>query len=167
MTKESTKKKPSKSAAKRAAAAVQDVADRLVALPPDVRARLPLGEDLLNLVEAATRMKRGAARRARLTVAKALRSDPERCKRLVALLEADAEATAADRHRFRHVEVLRDGWLASTPSACAAVESIASERQRDELTALRRDYHAALPEHRRKAIYRDVFRRIMALTESS
>jgi len=98
---------PTKTELKRQARAVQDLADRLIAAPAGVVARLDLPDKLSDAIELARRMPGGGALvRQRQFVAKLMRGldlDPVRDA-----LEAAASTARLDAARFRRAERWRD-----------------------------------------------------------
>ena len=99
--------KPSKSARKRDQLALQDLGERLVALPADKLDRIPLNDDLRDAVLAATGMSaRGALRRQRQLIGKLMRHvDPAPIR---AALDAVTRTDRAEKARFKDAERWRD-----------------------------------------------------------
>lgn len=151
--------KPSKSARKREARAVDALAARLVELADDELAAVPLDDELRDLVrETRATRAHGAARRQRLYLAKRLRrvdTTPiaTACERL-------AERPAAVRRRFHAAEDWRDRLLADRGNLAAF--STATGRPQPELDTLLSGVGPAMPERERRRIGRRVFRIVYA-----
>ena len=103
--------RPSKSARKRAAVAVRELADRLVALKPQVLDGLPLDPDVRTAIDAARDINsHGAKRRQKQYIARLLReSDLAPLHAAIAALDS---ADRSERRRLHRTEALRDALLA-------------------------------------------------------
>jgi ribosome-associated protein len=99
--------RPSKSAAKRAAHAAQDLGEALIGLPEGELAALAIPEELAAAVRAARRItSRVALARQRQYIGKLMRSlDPEPLR---AALAARGAVSAREAERFRRVEEWRE-----------------------------------------------------------
>ena len=111
--------RPSKSAAKRAAHAAQDLGEALVGLRDAELDALKLPETLAEAIRAARRINsRGAAARQRQYIGKLMRQvDPEPIR---AALAARSERDARETERFRRIENWRERLL--TEGEAALVE---------------------------------------------
>jgi ribosome-associated protein len=107
---------PTKTELKRQAHAVQDLADRLIAAPPELASRLGLPDKLQDAISLARRIKGGGALvRQRQFVAKQLRGldlDPIR-----SALDAHADKARLEAARFRRAERWRDRLAAGDDGA--------------------------------------------------
>lgn len=126
---------PSKGELRRQALAVQELGDRLIAVPAAVLATMALPEQLREAIEAARRISsHGALLRQRRFVARLLRDlDTAPLQQALAGTDACARAEAS---RFRRAERWRDRLLADGPPAIAALLLTCPGAGRDELTAL-------------------------------
>jgi ribosome-associated protein len=108
--------RPSKSAAKRAAHAAQDLGEALLQLPEAELAALALPETLLEALRAARRINsRGAGVRQRQYIGKLMRQlDPEPIR---AALAARSERDARETERFRRTENWRERLIAEGEAA--------------------------------------------------
>ena len=108
--------RPSKSAAKREALALQDLGEALIGLPDAQLDALPLPEILRDAVLAARRItSRGALVRQRQRIGKLMRKvDAAPIREAIEKLE---EAQRGDARRFKRMEVWRERMLSSPPEA--------------------------------------------------
>ncbi len=150
--------KPSKSAKKRDAQAVQALAGRLLELSDDEVERLPLDDDLRQVLAATRAIRsRSALRRQRLYLAKRLRladTGP-----IIAACGALADRAAAERRLFHQAERWRDRLLGE---GLPALEELAAATGRDNarLRSLLADHRPDAPESERRRIARALFREI-------
>lgn len=152
--------KPSKSAKKREAQAVADLAKRLLAMSDDELADLPLGDELRETLTATRSIRsRSAQKRQRLYLAKKLRQADT--GPIAAACDALDEREAAARHLFHRAEQWRDRLLAEGKPALllffdvtgrdnAALRQLLGARAESQADALRR------------RIGRDIFREVHA-----
>lgn len=156
--------KPSKSALKREAKAVQSLGERLLKLGDAELARMPLDDDVREVV-LATRAQRSnsALRRQRLYLAKVLRGTD--IDALAAAIAGLDQQDGASRRRFHDAERWRDRLLNEGQPALVELETHAGGSS-DTLTALLERLGPALPERETKRIRREVFREIHALLDA-
>jgi ribosome-associated protein len=113
---------PTKTALKRQAHALQDLADRLIEAPEEALAGLELPETLVDALALARRItSHGAKLRQRLYVGKLLRGvDPEPIRAVLESATAEARIAAA---RFKRAERWRDDLVARGPAAIAEFQA--------------------------------------------
>lgn len=153
----SADERPSKSARKREAQAIRELADRLVELPASVLAEACHDEAVLDAVAQAREMtSHGANRRQRQYIARLLRDRD--VAPLRALVAASDNHDEASRQQFRRAEKLRadllSGDAARRDAALARVDDVA----RDELSRLLGNYAAARNPAAEKPIAKKIFR---------
>jgi ribosome-associated protein len=155
--------RPSKSAAKRAAHAAQDLGEALVALRDAELDALKLPEGLAEAIRAARRINsRAAGARQRQYIGKLMRGiDPEPIR---AALAARSARDARETERFRRVENWRERLLAPGEDALAELSRWRPDIDLDEW---RRRVSAARAERGRTgaggAASRELFRALRAL----
>ena len=155
--------KPSKSARKREAQAVDALASRLLAMTDDDLRRLPLDDELRDLVvETRGIRSRSAGRRQRQYLSKRLRQAETR--ELVAACAALERGRGAERRLFHAAERWRDRLLAE-PAALAEFAELTGRRSAvlEALLAARR---AGAPDAERRRLGREVFRAVHAELEA-
>ncbi|MEO1593720.1 MAG: ribosome biogenesis factor YjgA [Pseudomonadota bacterium] len=155
--------RPSKSARKREAQTIRELADRLVALKPDELGRMVDDADVLAAVrEAQDIPSHGAGRRQRQYIAKLLRQiDTAGIES--ALAQAN-EAPAQTKRRFHAAERLRDALLAGNDVDAALAD--AGLDPEPELDSAVRDWRSAQSDAGRKKAAREVFRVVHAALEA-
>jgi len=126
---------PSKTALKRQAQSVQELADRLIAAPDSLVSSLALPEKLAEAIAQAREISRhGAKLRQRLYVAKLMRGvDPAPIR---AALEAQAELARQEAARSRRAERWRDRLIAEGEAAIAEFLGECPAAAVDELRTL-------------------------------
>jgi ribosome-associated protein len=126
---------PTKTALKRQAQAVQDLANRLIDAPADLVTGLDLPDKLADAITLARRIAAGGALvRQKQFVAKLMRGlDPEPIR---SALDARANAARLDAVRFRRAERWRDRLVTDGPKALEAFATEYPETDRDALAAL-------------------------------
>ena len=155
--------RPSKSAAKRAAHAAQDLGGALLRLTDAELAALELPEALLEALQAARRISsRAAAVRQRQYIGKLMRQvDPEPIR---AALAARSERDARETERFRRIENWRERLISEGESA---LEELARWYPEIDVGAWRRRIGAARAERERAggsgAASRELFRALRAM----
>ncbi|MEM8982525.1 MAG: DUF615 domain-containing protein [Pseudomonadota bacterium] len=154
-------KRPSKSAAKREAKAIEALAEWLIELPYELRRALPIDPAIIDAASFAASRSKGAARRERLSVAKRLRGDAAAVAALQAQRDSTQQQTAAERAQFRQVEYLRDQLLdeRNDPTAIVATAGLSETSAREVLGSVA-SYRSAGSERDRKRFARDVFRQV-------
>lgn len=150
--------KPSKSARKREFLALQSLGEKLIGLPEQRLRGMPLGDELLEAILAAGRMKsHGALRRQRQLIGKLMaRVDAE------PIQDAYDALTRTDRHQkavFRDAEQWRDRV---TREGVPALDAFGAKmgRRNAALEDLVRQLDSAAGEARRKTLKRQIFREI-------
>jgi len=145
---------PSKSQVKRELLALQELGARLLALPPGVLARVPLGDEVRAAIEEARRIKAHGARRRQVRyIGKLLRDeDAGAIERAVAGANGEAEA---QKRRLRVLEDWRERLLREGDPALSRLieEYPRADRQHLRLlvrTALREEEQGKPPAAARK-----------------
>ena len=155
--------RPSKSARKRAAHAVQDLGEALLRLPEAELAALELPEALLEAIRAGRRINsRAAGARQRQYIGKLMRQvDPEPIRAALAARSA-RDARAAER--FRRVENWRDRLISEGD---AALQELSHWHPAIDVSEWRQRIEAARAERQRNgtpgAASRELFRALRAL----
>jgi ribosome-associated protein len=155
--------RPSKSAAKRAARAAQDLGEALIGLPDGELAVLGIPEELAAALRAARRItSRAAGARQRQYIGKLMRAlDPEPIR---AALAARGAVSAREAERFRRVEEWRERLIAG---GGAALTELKRAHPGIDAAAWQRRVSAAQTERARGAgavgASRELFRALRAL----
>jgi ribosome-associated protein len=155
--------RPSKSAAKRAAHAAQDLGEALLRLPEAELAAIELPEALREALLAARRISsRAAAVRQRQYIGKLMRQvDPQPIR---AALAARSERAARETERFRRIENWRERLIAEGEAALA---ELARWYPAIDVSAWRKRIGAARAERERGggagAASRELFRALRAM----
>jgi ribosome-associated protein len=149
--------RPSKSARKREAQAIRELADQLVAMPAAALAGVCDDTDILEAVEQARHMTSfGASRRQRQYIARLLRD------RDVEPLRAAVEATACQdesaRQRFRRAEKLRTELLSGDTARREAALARLGEPARNTLAPLLQRHASAPTPASAKPLAKQIFR---------
>ena len=155
---------PTKTELKRQARAVQALADRLVAAPAELVARLALPDKLADAVALARRIPGGGAlERQRQFVAKLMRGlDPGPIQ---AALDAEADSARLEAARFRRAERWRDRLVAGGESEMTEFLAECSA-DRDELARLVAAVRAEQRSGRATGAGRRLFRRVQAALDA-
>lgn len=152
--------KPSKSAKKREAQAVDELAKRLLSLSDDELADLPLGDDLRETLEATRRTRtHSAQRRQRLYLAKRLRQLDT--APIADACDALAEREGGARRLFHSAERWRDRLLAEDEPSLEEFFAV-SGRDNPRLRELLEARRGARADAERRRLGREVFREIHA-----
>ncbi|NLC70954.1 MAG: DUF615 domain-containing protein [Desulfuromonadaceae bacterium] len=163
--KENDPSEPSRSALKRAAKAVEELAEQLAGLPPSQLARLALPEDVaaeLRLVAKAA--GHGARKRQIKHLAGLMRRNEEWTAKLQELLDNSDQVRYEDQKRFHRLESLRDR-LCDPEMFQAAMEEIGGTFpaiDRELLARLAGSVHSS----RDKRAFREIFRLLKNATET-
>ncbi|MEM1263768.1 MAG: DUF615 domain-containing protein [Pseudomonadota bacterium] len=157
----SSEGRASKSAAKREAKAIEELAQWLIDLPIERRRALPIDPALIDHAEFAATRSKGAARRERLSIAKRLRKDVDAVAILDTARAATQQHSASERAQFRQVEQLRDQLLDERNDARALVHDAGFDEATAAAVLSAVDaYRRAGSERDRKRFGRDVFRQV-------
>lgn len=126
---------PSKSQRKREAQAVKTLGERLVALPSDQLARVPLDVSIRACVQDARQLGRGGARKRQIQfLAKLLRStDTDAIERALALIAGQSLESARRLHRL---EAWREGLVNGDQGTTAEVYAHHPSLDRQQLNQL-------------------------------
>lgn len=153
--------KPSKSARKRDAHAVEALGERLLALSDEQLSAVALDDELRSVVLATRKIKaRSALRRQRLFLAKTLRQrDVEPIK---IALQQFADRDNNERRLFHLAERWRDRILQEGKPALQEFED-QHGAQSGQLNKLYSDLRPSLPAALRQRIRRDIFREVRRL----
>jgi ribosome-associated protein len=155
----------SRTARKRIAHAVEDLAMQLVDLPDSQWRKLPIDEDLREEI-ALARNTRGHNSRKRQTrhLAALLRQREEEMEKIHAFLDAIGQQTQQQTEDFHELEMLRDRLCEPATFAAALQEAAALPGvDRDALAGLARSVHTAGD----KRAAREIFRRLRTAREKS
>ena len=158
--------RPSKSAAKRAALAAQELGEALIGLSDAELDALALPEELATAVRAARRItSRAGGARQRQYIGKLMRAlDPEPIR---AALAARGAVSAREAERFRRVEEWRERLIGG---GAAALEELARSHPGIETSEWARRVAAAQAERSRGAgtarASRELFRALRALFDT-
>lgn len=150
--------KPSKSAQKREAKAIEALGERLLSIPAADLATLPLDDELREIVLATRDMRaRSALRRQRLFLARQLRQrDLDALRAALAALDRRGDG---DKRRFHEAERWRDRLLAEGDAALNELQQ-ATGRELPRVAALLAGLRPTLPEAQTRRLQRDIFRAI-------
>lgn len=150
--------KPSKSAKKRAAAALQKLGEKLILLSREQLAAIDLDPELRDAVHEARNINaHGALRRQKQLIGKLMRGmDPSP---LQAALARVAEQERPAKDLFRCAEAWRDRITAEGASALAEF-CAATGRRSDQLEQALKDYGNARSDSARKHTRRRIFRHV-------
>ena len=149
--------RPSKSARKREAQAIRELADRLVAMPAAALASACDDAEVLEAVEQARHMTSfGASRRQRQYIARLLRDRD--VEPLRAAVDATANQGEAARQRFRRAEKLRAELLSGDAERRDAALARLNAPVRSALAPLIERHASAPTPDSAKPIARKIFR---------
>lgn len=146
-----------RSAQKRAAKAIEDLARQLVELPNSMLTQLPLSPDLRRELEAARTTRGHSARRRQLKyLAGCLRRDDESRQLIAARLEQHQAEQVRQQHAFRHLEALRDRLCDPQRSAQALEElrSLLADSELEKIAGLARAAQTTGDKHAAREIFR-------------
>lgn len=155
----------SRTARKKAAHAVEDLAMQLVELPDSQWRKLPVDEELREEI-ALARNTHGHGSRKRQTrhLAALLRQREEDLENIRAFLDAVGQQTHQQTESFHELELLRDRLCAPATFVAALEEATALPGvDREALAGLARSVHAGGD----KRAAREIFRRLRAAREKS
>lgn len=153
----SGEERPSKSARKREAQAIRELADRLVTMPEAALADACDDQDVLEAVAQARRMpSHGANRRQRQYIARLLRDRDINALRAAVEASADQDETA--RQRFRRAETLRADLLSGDAARRDAALARMDATARDALSPLIQRHASAPSPLAAKPLAKKIFR---------
>ncbi len=159
-------RRPSKSAKKRAAKAVEEMARQLVELAEAQWQKLPASDEIREEVEMARQTKGHGARKRQLKhLAGELRRREEQLPDLQDFLEGLSQSQLGEKKAFHHLEELRDRLCDSERSA-AALEEIEKNWPSVDGPALVRLARSA-QENRDRRAFREIFRRLKDASENN
>ena len=151
---------------KRAAQAIGALASQMIEASEAVCKRLPLSEDIRDVLDLARRSTaRGARKRELKHLAGLLRRDEETVDAVRTALNDVGRSSRADRDLFHRIEDLRDA-LCDPDRFAEALETAAAEvpgLDRQAISRLARRVH----ENGDKRSFREIFRRLRVLVEAS
>jgi len=155
-----------RSAKKRAAKAIEELASQLVELDEGAWQKAPLADDLRKVAKEA-RATRNLAARKRQTkyLAGQLRKREDDADALQAYLDGCHEQHYAEQKEFHVLEQWRDELCAkeSFDAALTRLQARLSNAQVEEIARLARAYHASSD----RKVYRDIFRKLRSAMEKS
>lgn len=158
--------KPSRTAIKKAAHAVTELAHKIADLPESTFRRMPISAELRADFELARSLKASGARdRILRHLSAVLREETEQLEQLRAALDGTDQQHRDDSRRFHHLEGLRDRLL-DPEQAAQALTQAAQEFPALDRSALER----ALKLHHKtadKAAFRTVFKLLRDAAEKS
>lgn len=160
---------PSRSAQRRVALDVLELAKKLVELDPGRLAKLPLGEHLLPFIDQARRISSNIARKREIAfLAKQLRrEDEEALHALHDALDTDGEAARLDTARLHRAEDWRERLLGAEGDAALSelLDAFpAADRQR--IRQLMRNALAERKANKPPRAFRELYREIRALLDA-
>lgn len=151
---------------KRAAQAIGALALRMIESSDAVCKRLPLPDDIRDVLDLARRSTaRGARKRELKHLAGLLRRDDETVEAVRTALDDAGRSSRAERDQFQRIEDLRNA-LCDPDRFAEALETAATEvpgLDRQLITRLARRVH----QNADKRAYREIFRRLRVLVEAS
>jgi len=153
-----------RSAAKRAAQAIDELAKALVELPEPQCAKLPLDGELRRELQQARDTKGHGSRKRQLKhFAALLRRDEEAIAAVQAFVEGCNETHQQQTEAFHQLEQLRDRLCdkSTYEAALTEVRQLYPHLDSDRLAGLARSVHAGGD----KKAYREIFRRLRAAAE--
>ena len=159
--------RPSKSARKREASAVQDLGERLIALKESELVALALPEKLLDAIMLAKRItSRGGLARQRQYIGKLMR-DVDAAP-IEAALSASSRIASADAENHKRIEVWRARLLKEGPVALDELMRWCPGADRKSLQALvQKATSERVDPGSREAAARELFRTVRSLFEAS
>lgn len=154
----------SRTARKRAAHAVEDLAMQLVELPDSQWRKLPIDAELREEI-ALARNTQGHGSRKRQTrhLAALLREREEVVENVRDFLDSAGQQTRQQTESFHELELLRDRLCEPTTFATALAEAVVLGADRETLAGLARSVHAGGD----KRAAREIFRRLRTAQEKS
>lgn len=156
---------PSKSALKRQMHALQEMGERLVALPDSQLAKIPIEDDTLaEAIQLARRINaRSGLRRQLQYIGKLMRKiDPAPIVDALAALDGQHQAEAA---RFHQLEQLRDALVEHGDKALGQVFERFPDADRGHLRQLMRNHQQAIKAGKQTGTARALFRYLRELDE--
>ena len=151
---------------KRAAQAIGALAAQMIEASEAVCKRLPLPEDIRDVLDLARRSTaRGARKRELKHLAGLLRRDEETADAVRTVLNSVDQSSRAERDKFHRIEDLRDA-LCDPERFPEALETAAAEvpgLDRQVISRLARRVH----QNGDKRAFREIFRRLRVLVEAS
>ncbi|MEQ8206780.1 MAG: ribosome biogenesis factor YjgA [Woeseia sp.] len=150
--------KPSKSAKKRDAKNVQSLGERLLELTEQQLAKMPMDDDLRDLIMHSKSIRsHSAQRRQRMYLAKVMRNaDTEQLQSAVDALE---QGQNLERQLFHRAERWRDRLVSEGAPALQAFNATYNG-EHPELARLLHDIRPGMPEASRRQLSRQIFRQI-------
>ncbi|MBT8097305.1 MAG: DUF615 domain-containing protein [Woeseia sp.] len=150
--------KPSKSAKKREAQAIDSLANRLLALTDEQLASIPVRDELRDVIMATRKMtSRSALRRQRLYLAKQLRNTD--CTEIRDACDKMDRSKRGEQRLFHQAEKWRDRFLNERSAALTAFSNVTG-RDCERLQQLVDDLGRNMPESRERQLGREIFREI-------
>ncbi len=156
---------PSKSERKRQMHALQQIGERLVALPQSQLDKMPISDDnLLEAIMLARRITARSGRRRQLQfIGKLMRTvDAEPLVEALAALDNRKQADAA---RFHQLEHLRDALLSEGDKALEQVTAVYPDADRAHIRQLLRNHQREIKAERPQSAAKSLFRYLRELDE--
>ncbi|KAA2286267.1 ribosome biogenesis factor YjgA [Arenimonas fontis] len=159
---------PSRSAQRREALAVLDLARRLVEQPEAVLARISMDEDLRELVRSSRKVTAQIARKRQVQyLAKHLRRlDEEALAAIRGALEHDKAEHLREARALHAIERWRDRLMEEGDAALSELLSRFPQADRQHLRQLARNAHQERLKNKPPHAYRELFRELRDLLES-
>lgn len=157
---------PSKSELKRQMHALQEIGERLVALPNSQLAKMPIEDDSLReSIDLARRIKARSGRRRQLQyIGKLMRGiDPTPIIEALAALDGQHQA---DNARFHQLETLRDRLLSEGDKAIGAAAEVYPALDRGHVRQLLRNHQKDMAAGRPSGAGKALFRYLRDLDEA-
>lgn len=160
---------PSRSAQRREALAVLELARRLVELPEAVLARVPMDEDLRDLVRSSRKVTAQIARKRQIQyLAKHLRRQDDDALALIrGAIEHDKAEHLREARALHAVEHWRDRLLEEGDAALSELLSQYPQADRQHLRQLARNAQQERLKNKPPHAFRDLFRELRDLLETS
>jgi len=160
---------PSRSAQRRDALAVLEMARQLVELPEAVLARIGMDEDLRELVRTSRKITAQIARKRQIQyLAKHLRRlDEEALAVIRSALQHDRAEHLREARALHAVEHWRDRLLEEGDAALSELLEHYPQANRQHLRQLARNAHQERLKNKPPHAYRDLFRELRELLEAS
>ena len=160
---------PSRSAQRRDALAVLEMARQLVELPEAVLARIGMDEDLRELVRTSRKITAQIARKRQIQyLAKHLRRlDEEALAVIRSALQHDRAEHLREARALHAVEHWRDRLLEEGDAALSELLEHYPQADRQHLRQLARNAHQERLKNKPPHAYRDLFRELRELLEAS
>jgi ribosome-associated protein len=151
---------------KREAQRLQQLGERLVALPDEQVSKIPMPEELATAVAQAREMRKHGARRRQLQYIGALMRELD-CEPIEEALTALSRGDRREVYRFKQVERWRDALVAGDMAVMADIRGQCPAVDADRLERLVAAVGAAQAASSRRKAARDLFRYLKELVSKN